>query len=264
MTARIRYGCTVDIGKLSEEDRADIAEIETANSDQPTRQVEATQPEAAPERRPTDQARLIFASFLMLFVELALIRWVTANNVYVTKATNFVLIASFLGIGIGFLNARSQRDYLRWTPVALLALVGFVLAFPVILASLSGPHPLQGLEGTPALPQPVSLAIVFLLTTAVMTGLGQAVAPVFVRFKPLSAYRLDIIGSIAGITVFSGLSFLDLPPAGWGIIAGCGLVVLLLPRVRWWQIGAVAIIITLLLLESVVPQQRWSPYNKLS
>src|SRR5205823_6641581 len=149
MAARIRYGCTVDTGKLSEEDRADIAEIETASSDQRTRQVEAKQPAAAAERRPGDQARLIFASFLMLFVELALIRWVTANNVYVTKATNFVLIASFLGIGIGFLNARSQRDYLRWTPVALLALVGFVLAFPVILASLSGPHPLQGLGGTP-------------------------------------------------------------------------------------------------------------------
>ena len=43
----------------------------------------------------------------MLFVELALIRWITANNVYVTEATNFVLLASFLGIGIGFLNATS-------------------------------------------------------------------------------------------------------------------------------------------------------------
>src|SRR5207248_5964132 len=137
---------------------------------------------AEPDRR--EQLKLVFASFVMLFVELALIRWVTANNVYVTKATNFVLLASFLGIGIGFLNARSQRDYLRWTPVALLALVGFVLAFPVILASLSGPHPLQGLRGTPALPQPVSLGIIFLLTTGVMAGLGQAVARLFVRFRP--------------------------------------------------------------------------------
>src|SRR4249919_231805 len=133
MPTRIRYGCTVDTGKLSETDRAEIAEIETASSDQPTRQPEARQPdarqpEAAPERQPKDQARLIFASFLMLFVELALIRWVTANNVYVTKATNFVLLASFLGIGIGFLNATSRRNYLRWTPLALLALVAFVLA----------------------------------------------------------------------------------------------------------------------------------------
>ena len=271
MTSRIGYGGTVDIGKISETTGAETdagangqpaGRAGTAPDGQPA--AEPTTHAAAPDVGRRDQARLVFASFLMLFVELALIRWVTANNVYVTKATNFVLLASFLGIGIGFLNARGGRDYLRWTPVALLALVGFVLAFPVILASLSGPRPLQGLEGTPALPQPVSLAIVFVLTTAVMTGLGQAVARIFVRFKPLSAYRLDIVGSIAGIVVFSGLSFLDLPPAGWGIIAGCGLVVLLLPRVRWWQIGAVAIIITLLLLESVVPQQRWSPYNKLS
>ena len=276
MTSGIGYGGTVDIGKISE---TTGAETDTAVNGQPARQAgtgpdgqpaaepakaEPTGHAAAPDVGPRDQARLVFASFLMLFVELALIRWVTANNVYVTKATNFVLLASFLGIGIGFLNARGGRDYLRWTPVALLALVGFVLAFPVILARLSGPHPLQGLGGTPALPQPVSLAVVFLLTTGVMTGLGQAVARIFVRFKPLSAYRLDIVGSIAGIAVFSGLSFLDLPPAGWGIIAGCGLVVLLLPRVRWWQIGAVAVIITLLVLESVLPQQRWSPYNKLS
>src|ERR1700745_216006 len=95
-----------------------------------------------------EQGRLAFASFLMLFVELALIRWVTANNVYVTKATNFVLLASFLGLGTASLNAGGGRDSLRWTPVALRALVGFVLAFPVILAGLSGPHPLQGLEGT--------------------------------------------------------------------------------------------------------------------
>jgi hypothetical protein len=271
MTSGIGYGGTVDIGKISE---TTGAETETVANGHTARQAEAgpgqqltgepAKQTAAPDVGRRDQARLVFASFLMLFVELALIRWVTANNVYVTKATNFVLLASFLGIGIGFLNARSGRDYLRWTPVALLALVGFVLAFPVILARLSGPHPLQGLDGTPALPQPVSLAVVFLLTTGVMAGLGQAVARIFVGFKPLSAYRLDIIGSIAGIAVFSGLSFLDLPPAGWGIVAGCGLVVLLLPRVRWWQIGAVAGIILLLVLESVLPQQRWSPYNKLS
>jgi hypothetical protein len=267
MTAAIGYGGTVDTGKLSETASAEASSTQTPVSDQPPRRAGAapgSQAGAGADRRPRDQARLIFASFLMLFVELALIRWVTANNVYVTRATNFVLLASFLGIGIGFLNARTRRDYLRWTPVVLLALVGFVLAFPVILATLSGPHPLQGLRGTPALPQPVSLGILFLLITGVMAGLGQAVARIFVRFKPLSAYRLDIIGSIAGIVVFSGLSFLDLPPAGWGIIAGCGLVVLLLPRVRWWQIGAVAVIITLLVLESVLPQQRWSPYNKLS
>src|SRR5438045_7708984 len=121
-----------------------------------------SRPAPAAESR-AEQVRLAFASFLMLFVELALIRWVTSNNVYVTKATNFVLLASFLGIGIGFLNARARRDYLRWTPLVLLALVGFVHTFPVVLASLSGPHPYQGLHGSAALPPPVRLAVTFVL-----------------------------------------------------------------------------------------------------
>src|SRR5689334_8326259 len=165
--------------------------------------VQATGPEEGSQARPDpeppvpetatetgrERAKLVFASFLMLFVELALIRWVTANNVFVTKATNFVLLASFLGIGIGFLNAKTNRDYLRWTPVALLALVSFVLAFPVILQTLNGPDPFQGLRGTPALPQPVSLGIVFVLVVGLMAGLGQGTARLLVGFRPLRASR---------------------------------------------------------------------------
>jgi protein-L-isoaspartate O-methyltransferase len=230
---------------------------------QPGEQPPARPADQQPERL-ADRARLAFASFLMLFVELALIRWVTSNNVYVTKATNFVLLASFLGIGIGFLNARARRDYLRWTPVALMVLVGFVLLFPVILSSLSGPHPYRGLRNMLALPQPVSLAVVFVLVAAVMAGLGQAMARTFVGFRALNAYRLDIVGSIAGIAVFSGLSFLDQPPATWGIIACAGLLVLLAPKVRWWQAAAVAVVVAALCIESFVPHQTWSPYNKLS
>jgi hypothetical protein len=217
-----------------------------------------------PTEHPASPLRLAFASFLMLFVELALIRWVGANNVFVNEATNFVLLASFLGIGIGFLNARADRDYVHWTPVALLLLVGFVLAFPVAAVKISGPNPYHGIGGMNALPQPLSLTIVFVLVVGVMTGIGQAVARTFVRFRPLNAYRLDILGSIAGIAAFSLLSFLDLPPAVWGAVVGLGLLVLLLPRLRWWQLGAVTGVIALLIVESLAAGQMWSPYNKLT
>ena len=212
-----------------------------------------------------DQLRLAFSSFLMLFVELALIRWITANNVYVTEATNFVLLASFLGIGIGFLNAASSRDYLRWAPLALLALVAFVLEFPVILhSSTKGPLIFSGVGQARALPQPVSFALVFLLTVAVMAGIGQGVARIFIRFQPLSAYRLDILGSIAGIALFSALSFLDQPPVTWGVIACVGLFIVLLPRARMWQVVALGAVILLLTWQSLTPREMWSPYNKLT
>ncbi|HEY2130907.1 MAG TPA: spermidine synthase [Streptosporangiaceae bacterium] len=227
-----------------------------------------TEAAATPSSRRTafsGPVKLAFASFLMLFVELALIRWTAANNVFVTNATNFVLLASFLGIGVGFLNARSSRDFVRWAPLVLLALVVFVLAFPVILASLSGPHPYQGLLGQPALPRPLSLAVVFVLCTLVMTGFGQAVARLFVAYRPLRAYRLDIGGSIVGIAVFSLLSFLDAPPVFWGVVAAGGLVVLLGGRsARWWQLAAAAVVVVLLGVESAAPHEVWSPYYKLS
>ena len=228
-------------------------------------------PDAAPgvDGRPqpqrSDRVRLVFSSFLMLFVELALIRWITANNVYVTEATNFVLLASFLGIGIGFLNATSGRDYLRWTPLALLALVAFVLEFPVVLHSgTGGPLIFSGVGQSRALPQPLSFALVFLLTVAVMAGIGQGVARIFVRFRPLSAYRYDILGSIAGITLFTLLSFLDQPPVTWGIIACAGLAIVLAPKVRIWQIVLLGAVVVLLTWQSVTPNQEWSPYNKLT
>jgi hypothetical protein len=224
-----------------------------------------TDADPKPHVQPRDHIRLGFASFLMLFVELALIRWISANNVFVSTATNFVLLASFLGIGLGFLNARTRRDFLRWAPLTFAALVGFALAFPVILATLNvGVSPYRGLQGMFALPRPVSLGIIFVLTVAVMAGFGQAVSRLFVRFEPLAAYRLDIAGSLAGIAVFSALSFLDMPPLAWGIIAAGGLAVLLGKGARWWQWTAIAVVVLLLGMDSFAPHEQWSPYYKLS
>src|SRR5258708_11675767 len=75
--------------------------------------------------------RLACRSFLVLFVELALIRWTGANILYLSYFSNFVLLGSFLGIGLGFLRATSRVNLFRWTPVALGLLILFVLRFPV-------------------------------------------------------------------------------------------------------------------------------------
>src|SRR5437763_6294777 len=208
--------------------------------------------------------RLVLLSFLMLFTELAPIRWTAANDVYLAYVTNFVLLASFLGIGVGFLLGSSGRDLSRWAPVALALLVAFVLVFPVKAYGLAGPHQLQGRGGADALPHWLSLSIIFLLVTAVMAGLGQAVARTFGLFRPLEAYRLDILGSIGGIAAFSLLSFLGLPPVAWGLVVGIGFIVLLRRRLRWWQAAAAAVVVVLLAIESTSAFDHWSPYYKIT
>src|SRR5438128_7619862 len=77
------------------------------------------------------QIRLVLLSALMLFVELALIRWTGSNVVYLSYFSNFVLLGSFLGIGVGFLRAKSRLNLFPLAPVTLGLLVVFVHHFHV-------------------------------------------------------------------------------------------------------------------------------------
>src|SRR3989441_8435775 len=77
------------------------------------------------------RVRLMALSFLMLFLELALIRWIGSNVLYLSYFSNFVLLASFLGIGLGFLRANAARCLFSFRPIALTALVAFLRGFPV-------------------------------------------------------------------------------------------------------------------------------------
>jgi hypothetical protein len=86
----------------------------------------------------SDRVRLVTLSFLMLFVELALIRWAGSNVVYLSYFSNFVLLGSFLGIGIGFLRGRRSPNLWPWAPVALAGLVAFVRYVPVEIKSSGG------------------------------------------------------------------------------------------------------------------------------
>jgi hypothetical protein len=218
-------------------------------------------PPSSPSR--ASRLRLFLASFLMLFVELALIRWTSANNVYLAYVTNFVLLASFLGIGLGFLRSGSSHDVLPLTLIALALLVAFVVSFPVSLVKLSGQHQLTAAFGMRPLPERLSLGIVFFLTVLVMGGIAHTVARTFALFAALDAYRLDILGSIAGIAAFGALSFLQLPPVAWGIVASGVLAALIGRRLRWWHLAPLAVIVGLLANESLAGNQYWSPYYKI-
>ena len=72
-------------------------------------------------------ARLFAVSFLALFLELMLIRWVPAVAKIVAYYANLMLISSFLGLGMGAMVARRGWRLFRWFPALLAVTVGFLL-----------------------------------------------------------------------------------------------------------------------------------------
>lgn len=208
--------------------------------------------------------RLVLLSGLMLFVELALIRWTGSNVVFLSFFSNFVLLGSFLGIGVGFLRGTSRVDLFPFAPLALAILVGAVLTFPVEIDRSGSELIFFGGFGLTGLPIWVTLPFIFLAVAAVMAMIAEGVARTFVTFEPLEAYRLDISGSILGIVAFSALSFSWAPPVVWGIIAAALFAVLLWPRVGVLQVIALAGLVFLLGRESLAPASSWSPYYKVT
>lgn len=218
---------------------------------------------AAPSSRLGDRPRLIASSFLMLFVELALIRWAAAYVVYVQYFTNFVLLASFLGIGVGLLRSRKERDLSRWAPAAIAVAAVVIFAFRVV-KGFGGGSELHTSFGLPAPPIWIALPVLFGATVAALATIAEGVGRLFVRFEPLEAYRLDILGSLGGISVFSALSFLRSGPALWGlVIAGFSLAVTARPRDVAVS-GSLVAIVAVFAAGAFAPNDTWSPYYRVT
>jgi hypothetical protein len=210
--------------------------------------------------------RLFLASFLMLFLELSLIRWTGAEVVHLSYFSNFVLLGSFLGIGLGFLRAaRPDRRPPLYSPVALLALVGFVSAYPVTVDRASSSVIFFTSLSTSGPPIWATLPIVFLSVAAIMAGPGELVADCFTSLPRLDAYRLDLLGSLAGVVVFTLCSFTGMPPLVWFTVVALLFAVLL---------GAAAASVTVTLVIATVAMFLyplvhddgvfWSPYYEVT
>src|SRR5688500_20359964 len=57
---------------------------------------------------------LFLISFLILFFELAAIRWFGSTVVFLTFFTNIVLLATFLGMSVGLMTATRRANFQRW------------------------------------------------------------------------------------------------------------------------------------------------------
>jgi len=215
------------------------------------------------------RVRLLLGSALMLLIELSLIRWLGANIVHLAYFSNFVLLGSFLGIGLGFLRAaapdRPARPMPLYSLIVLLGLTGFVSAYPVTV-DRSGDSLIFFSSGTlTGPPSWIMLPAVFLAVAVVLMGPGEIVGSCFAELPRLEAYRLDLLGSLVGIAAFTVMSFLGAPPLLWFAVAGL-LFAALLGRSA---VGASAALCISLVALFAYPLHHdtgdfWSPYYKVT
>jgi hypothetical protein len=166
--------------------------------------------------------RLLVTSATLLFAELLLIRWIPANVIYVGFFRNFLLMASFLGIGRGILWGRNPGR-VRLSPFGplLLAVTLLVMTGRVTVQVQSPGEIFFGLSENRAadvnfVVLPVMVAIVALLMAGLAIPLGRLLS----SMPPLRAYTWDIAGSMVGIAGFTILSGLGTPPVVWFAVLG--------------------------------------------
>ncbi|MEK6337564.1 MAG: hypothetical protein AABM67_21805 [Acidobacteriota bacterium] len=180
---------------------------------------------------------LFLISVLILFLELAGIRWFPAHALHLTFFTNVVLLACFLGMSVGCLAATHRRNYLAWTPVLLV--LAMIVAHIVEITSGSFVKWDEGRESpqvvffgvathTPdifryPIPVEVLCGFFFIVIAIAMIGPGQELGRLLNLWpNRVQAYTINIGGSIAGILLFSLCSYLQLSPLWWfGFVALC-------------------------------------------
>jgi SAM-dependent methyltransferase len=209
------------------------------------------------------RVKLVLSSALMLLLELALIRWLGGAVIHLSYFSNIVLLASFLGIGVGFIRSGRTTRQPYYFPIALAVLLLVVDRFPIGIDRTDSDVVFFTTISTVGPPPWVVLPIIFIAVAFVMAGPGELVGSCFKELPRLEAYRWDLIGSLTGIAVFTLISFLRAPPVVWGVIV---LVMLwaLFVRAPIPMVAATTIVFAVLYTESIAPGVSWSPYYKMN
>ena len=217
----------------------------------------------------TAPLRIFLSSFLVLFLEVALIRWLPAQIRLLSYFSNFILLAAFLGIGAGSLLGRAKRSLFLWYPALQLALFAVVYFFRLEVR-IHAPGSIYFTSGTSdavtAVETTLLLPVIFVGVAALFTTLAQRMASEMTALAPLRAYTINLAGSLAGTAAFALMSWVEAPPSAWFLVAFASAVPLL--RGRRWTTTALAAILCLVVAGGLVyDMQRgtiWSPYYKIT
>jgi Spermine/spermidine synthase domain len=216
---------------------------------------------------------LFLISCLSLFMELAVIRWVSGEIRLLAYFKNLVLLAAFLGLAIGFAVVGKGKDYKGmfpwlWSIFVILVLVTGKTAEKAGLVYPGGGD--EAFWGTSDLSFWFSLIffiafviVFFFITLFLFIPLGQATGEEMAKHLPIPAYIINILASLVGVWLFSLLSYFNAPPVIWFVIGliGFGIYYAIYHKMTW--IISCSFVLTLLGIGFINPKTIWSPYNRL-
>ena len=227
-------------------------------------------------------SRLALISGLSLFLEMVMIRWVSSEIRVFAYFKNFVLVACFLGFGLGCMLCR-RRIHLNvmLAPLLLLTIIltapvsplhNMIANLPRLLGSGSEVH-IWGVPAAPTNWPGMLLAMLFVVPlfaeiALVFVPCGQLVGWSLENARNgVTAYSVNVLASLAGIGGFTALGFLSEPPLVWVLVAGSLSVLVFWPNRRArMMVGAVFLccVALLSLPGRAGTKNYWSPYQKLT
>ncbi|HSX19317.1 MAG TPA: hypothetical protein VLE91_04280 [Candidatus Saccharimonadales bacterium] len=232
--------------------------------------------------------RLFCVSYLILFLELLLIRLVSTEIRIFAYLSNVLLISIFIGVGMGMLIKRPLSLYLSAVTLFVIQVVltmKYIVRLPNVefklfsgitelLAPLSNSY-IWLQSGTYS----KSGIIIGLVLTVFLIGLvsflfvplGQYLGGIFNRSKnPIVLYSIDVLASLLGMWTFQFLSAVGVSPY-FGLFAALILLFFLMETSYAKIICLISIFASIVLLvpkEANQPYEKpvtfWSPYQKLT
>jgi hypothetical protein len=174
--------------------------------------------------RPGRLLDVAVCTFAILALELGLIRWIGGQIRLVAYFANLILLAAFLGMGLGIALGR-KRPGLVHAALPAIAVLSAVLAFaePLHLMRVRFPDPsifLWAAEAAPTtllhfLGVTLLMAAIFWAVAAVFALVASPLGPLFDQLRALRAYTADIVGSLAGIVAVTVVSVEGASPWQW-------------------------------------------------
>ena len=212
--------------------------------------------------------RIFAISMAALYFELLVIRYFGTEIRIFAYLKNITLIAGFCGIGIGMVLVKVPSRLRNWIPLlfALLFLsarysqflglthIGFFTPDDYVWGIHSHLPPLA----VKAL-FVVGLALFFTMMTGFFVFIGCLVGMELKNCRQLPGYSANLAGSLAGMLLFTAMSFYNTAPAAW-MLAGC----LLLSPFVYQQRTLMAAMVGVILLTAIPqPGAFWSPYYRI-